>query len=82
MFGVPDAPGLGIVAFCAPIAPIAPIGPIGPIAPIGPIVPIVPSESKGAIDPGGIELALGTPKDPTAAADPAAAEGKEWGRAG
>ena len=64
MFGVPDAPGLGIVAFCAPIAPIA------------------PSESKGAIDPGGIELALGTPKDPTAAADPAAAEGKEWGRAG
>ena len=73
MFGVPDAPGLGIVAFCAPIGPIAPIAPIGPIA---------PSESKGAIDPGGIELALGTPKDPTAAADPAAAEGKEWGRAG
>lgn len=73
MFGVPDAPGLGIVAFCAPI---------GPIGPIAPIVPIAPSESKGAIDPGGIELALGTPKDPTAAADPAAAEGKEWGRAG
>lgn len=73
MFGVPDAPGLGIVAFCAPI---------GPIGPIAPIVPIAPSESKGAIDPGGIELALGTPRDPTAAADPAAAEGKEWGRAG
>ena len=42
---------------------------------------IGPSESKGAIEPGGIE-ALGTPKEPRAAADPAATEGKEWGRAG